>query len=1127
MDAAHSFITMELVEGVNFVEYVRSGGEFSRTRLVGALAQLVDGLATLHRAGKLHRDIKPSNMLVTAEGRVVILDFGLTSEVTSPSREWEGTLLGTPAYMAPELRTSRSATDASDWYAVGATLYEALTGCVPFAASAVDGVLDKAGKDPPAPVEISSGVPEELSAICMAMLCRDPAHRLSGQEALARLGLTARASPQPARPHRGAFVGRTAELRGLRLALDAAGDGHRAAVCIHGVSGIGKSALIRRFLDDVTATSSALVLAGRCYEHESVPYKALDTVIDSLSRYLASLPTAAADRLLPPGVPWLSRLFPAMLRVDAVASACGDDASVLSDPQRMRLLGSMALRDLLANIAAERRVAIWIDDLHWADADSLALLEDVLRPPAGPPLLAIVSFRSEEVAAQPFLQSLLTRASREAWTVMPLGPIAQDDARDLVKILTGATAIGDDEAGRIAREGNGNPFLIEQLAHHVATASPGAGPGVTLAEMLAARIAEVPVTGRAFLDTLALCARPVAPDLVFAASGLSGDARPLVALLRSAHLIRSTGPSGLVEAYHGQIGATIASQVAPERARDIHRDMASTLIASGVDDPEVLFEHLAGAGDSRQAAVQAERAAARADRVLAFDQAAAFYQRAIALDPASPSVSKWKERLGDALANAGRPPEAADAYLSAALDMDRVQQIELRRRGAEQLLVGGHIDRGMDVIRTVLGSIGLGVHVSPRTALLSLVARRSRLRWRGLRYAQRRVSEIPASDLLQVDACWSVMTGLALVDMVRAADFSTRHLLLALDAGEPYRIARGMATEAAHVAGAGGRNRERAADLLRRAQELAQRIDHPHALAVAALCDGICAVAAGRWKDASTRCGQALRIMRERSVGGTWELNTAQYFMLGGLLYQGEIKEVAAQLPELLAMARRRGNLYLEVDFVTRMNLVWLAKDDPDEGERQLATALDVWSQHGFHRQHFSALLARVQTSLYRGAAESAWQSIEAAWPALEKSFLLRVETLRVEACYLRARAALALAAEPRDRDRWLHLARQATRRIAAVGLCWSGALARLLGGAIAHLEGDQSRAVNELALAARGFDQADMKLYAAAARRRLAALGSAGAADPAREATDWMIGQDIVDPHRITSMLAPGFRDD
>ena len=291
VDAAHSFITMELVEGVNFVEYVRSGGAFSRPRLVGALAQLVDGLAALHRAGKLHRDIKPSNMLVTAEGRVVILDFGLTSEVTSPSREWEGTLLGTPAYMAPELRTNRSATDASDWYAVGATLYQALTGRVPFAASAVDGVLDKAGQDPPAPVEISSGVPEELSAICMAMLCRDPAHRLSGQEALARLGLTARASPQPARPHRGAFVGRTAELRGLRLALDAAGDGHRAAVCIHGVSGIGKSALIRRFLDDVTATSSVLVLAGRCYEHESVPYKALDTVIDSLSRYLASLPT--------------------------------------------------------------------------------------------------------------------------------------------------------------------------------------------------------------------------------------------------------------------------------------------------------------------------------------------------------------------------------------------------------------------------------------------------------------------------------------------------------------------------------------------------------------------------------------------------------------------------------------------------------------------------------------------------------------------------------------------------------------------------------------------------------------------------------------------------------------------
>ena len=97
------------------------------------LRQLVAGVSALHGHGKLHRDIKPSNIMVTPDGRVVILDFGLMSDArpSSPMAA-DDRLAGTPAYLAPEQQAGADASEASDWYAVGVTLYEALTGRLPF-----------------------------------------------------------------------------------------------------------------------------------------------------------------------------------------------------------------------------------------------------------------------------------------------------------------------------------------------------------------------------------------------------------------------------------------------------------------------------------------------------------------------------------------------------------------------------------------------------------------------------------------------------------------------------------------------------------------------------------------------------------------------------------------------------------------------------------------------------------------------------------------------------------------------------------------------------------------------------------------------------------------------------------
>src|SRR5690606_21450716 len=119
-------------------------------------------------------------------------------------------------------------------------------------------------------------------------------------------------------------------------------------VYVSGSSGVGKSALITAFLDDAAKRDGAVVLSGRCYERESVPYKAVDSLIDSLCRYLLALPRATVESLLPGNVTALVRLFPVLRRVAAVADA---PAPETTDPHELRRLAFVALRALLARLA--------------------------------------------------------------------------------------------------------------------------------------------------------------------------------------------------------------------------------------------------------------------------------------------------------------------------------------------------------------------------------------------------------------------------------------------------------------------------------------------------------------------------------------------------------------------------------------------------------------------------------------------------------------------------------------------------------------------------------------------------------------------------------------------------------
>jgi hypothetical protein len=1127
------FFTMELVRGVSFVDYVRGAGGTPQwhARLVPALRQLIDGLSALHNSGKLHRDVKPSNVLVTPEGRVVVLDFGLIAEL-APLHVGEASYIpgGTPAYMPPEEAAGAVPSAAGDWYSVGVTLYEALTGTLPFVGTPSTIMADKGTTDPPPPAGRAPDVPADLSAICMGLLCRDPAQRLTGSEVFHQLALDPAGStvhPAISLPVRDTpFVGRDRQLQALHAALGTVTDGHAVALAVSGPSGIGKSALLRCFLGQI-AGDDVIVLAGRCYDNESVPYKALDGVVDDLSRLLVSLSNLEVERLLPPDVAALTRVFPVLVQVPAIASALLDHWPEATDLLTLRRRAFEALRQLLCQLASRWHLVVSIDDLQWADADSALLLEDLLRPVGAPRMLTLLSFRSEETAAKPFLQALVARAGRVGWSAMSLDPLTDEEARTLLDLLHPAGSIlTDDDKKRLASESGGSPFVLEQLARYAGGRWIAPAHAPTFAEIFAARLDALAPEARGFLEVLAVCSRPMAVELVCDACGIERERQSLVATLRGSRFIRSSGSSERIETYHDRIRDVLTAAMAADRPRQIHGRMLRALVERGSDDCEALFEHYRGAGDATSAATQAGLAGDKAAAALAFDRAASFYGHALTLAPDSERAGAWREGLATTLANAGRPAEAAEAFLTAAAAAGPVKRIELQRRGAEQFLIGGHIDRGLDLIRAMSTSMGLHVPGTARAAFLPLLWRRARLRWRGLHFVSRPADAIDRDTLLRLDTCWSAATGLFLVDMVSAIALSARHLLMALDAGEPRRVARAMAIESvAHEIYSTGRGLRRR--LTEQAKILAGTVDDPHAIALSCLADGMMTMARGEWKPALTFSEEALTILRDRCVGVTWELNMAQNLVIWALMYLGELGEVSRRVPELLDQARRSGNLYIATELCTRSNYVWLAADEPEEGERVTVDSIARWSQKGFHRQHYSAVLARIQTALYRGDAPSAWRLLDDLEAVLRHTRLTRVQVMRVESHYLRARSALAMAATCGHPPRFLPVARAAARRIARERMPWSDPISLLIGAAVAHLEGHPRLALERLHEAAARFDRADMQLYAAVTRRRIGALeDSAHARELQRQADAWMASQHIKNPAAMTRTLAAGFPD-
>jgi serine/threonine protein kinase/tetratricopeptide (TPR) repeat protein len=463
-----AFIVQEFIDGRTLRD--RLGEPLSLADVVDIGAQVARALATAHAAGVVHRDIKPENVMLRTDGYAKVLDFGiahlpaLTTDSASAMETFANDLVGTPAYMPPEMMLGGTIGPPADVFALGVILYEMCTGKQPFAAPTTMGVLARIATDTPVPMtSLAPTVPAGLDALVQSMLDKTPERRPTAVEVEHALPAFAVAVDPEAlqRPEASAFtVGREMQLARLNELYARVRAGKSTIVGISGEPGIGKSTLLESFMADLqSAGERPTVVRVRCSENlaGSEAYLPVLEALDSLrSRGHSSL-----DSLMRSVAPtWHAQLTASTAAVDD-----GGGAAAAASQERMK----RELRAFLLD-ASRRAPLVWlIEDLHWADVSTIDILNYVAGRFEDMRVLIVTAFRPSDMtlARHPFLAVRSELQLRGVYEEIALGFLTRDDVARYLSLRWPVNHFPAGFVDEIHSRTEGSPLFMADLIRYL------------------------------------------------------------------------------------------------------------------------------------------------------------------------------------------------------------------------------------------------------------------------------------------------------------------------------------------------------------------------------------------------------------------------------------------------------------------------------------------------------------------------------------------------------------------------------------------------------------------------------------------------------------------------------------
>jgi len=991
--------SMELIEGCDPVSYVRGPSGCDFVKLRSCIVQLARALGAVHASGLVHRDVKPSNIRVTAEGRLVLLDFGLSVRSGTPAVP-----RGTPRYMAPEQTSERGVTSAADAYAMGSVIYEAITGTLTFDETWSELGRGKHRKLPPPVSSWVKDVPADLNALCSALLSPDPQQRPTPLEVLKAL----EASDEPLASWRPAmtsaeFVGRASELARLGALFDAGDRGELALGLIESESGLGKSAL----LDALSARAEGvgtIVLRARCRENETIAYSAVDGAIDALSARLNRVSSAECHALLPPGAGLLTVLFPVMASVQEL-SQLPHPKDVPRDPGQLREYCFGVLRQLLQRLSQRMRVVLVLDDLQWADEESLSLLDELLRAPKPPALCVLMGVRTLK-ETKPFT-SAWSRFQEGAARVehCVLQPLDERDARHLARRMLGKEH--HHHVDRIARESAGHPLFIEVLSRQCARNLQSTG-GID--EAVGALAQRLSTESQSLLSAVCVAARGTSTRVLSAATMLRGEqvhaASSELAARRLVRIHRGLTHDRL-EPYHDRIRLAIVGTLeASERVR-CHARLAEAIAAEPDVDHEALATHWHEAGDDERAAEAVLHAAKRAAQTLAFEKAATLYAWALILAPSHRDAKAIRHEHAQMWARAGKSSRAAAAFKDVVIDVQGHEAREVRAQIALQLIRAGCVNEGIAAAQVVTEEMGISLPSGQRAAIARMTWLWLRRRFKGEGRVLTEAAPLDPETCWRVDTLYALSSSLSPVSAHHGMVLHFQHVIEALDLGEPGRVARALAFDSLGLYYMGAKHKIPAQ--LARVQELAAKSTDSHIVALCRFGEGLAYALLGETRRAVALMLQSENELIRYGIDLGWVVTGIRTWRLLYTWRLGDFGAYIAEMPLVLRDARRSEEPYLRAQILAiQAPAYYLAIDQPERAAASLDEAAELVTRPSFGTQDWFALVAKLRLDAYTSDSQAAERFL-ARWPEVTSSSVVRVSYLASEAFLLHALTLLSL----------------------------------------------------------------------------------------------------------------------
>lgn len=473
-----SFIAMEFIEGQTLRALAES--PLSIQELTQISEQIAEALSVAHSAGIIHRDIKPDNIMVRTDGYVKVLDFGLARlsggdfplapQSDGKSDTHSGAIMGTIRYMSPEQARGEKVTAASDLFSFGIVLYELATGQHPFSAQSQLEFLNAIiGQQAIAPSNLNPEISQNLEALILGLLEKDARLRPTAAGAASALSEKNSGGVEPVIAAVTApvkierrTVGRESERAALRSAVAAIATGRGSMVCVTGEPGMGKTTLVEEFLAELAHDSQPVKVArGRCSERlaGTEAYLPFLEVLDNLMRNDSGGATTQAIKRLAPT--WYAQIMP-ILSESSAANLTENRA-----PSQERL--KRELVSLFQEIAKRQLLALFFDDLHWADISTVDLLNFLASHFEGMRLLIVATYRPSELllGKHPFLKVKLDLQGRGLCRELPLEFLNLTEIEHYLELLFPNHLFPADFAELIYAKTEGNPLFIADLLRYL------------------------------------------------------------------------------------------------------------------------------------------------------------------------------------------------------------------------------------------------------------------------------------------------------------------------------------------------------------------------------------------------------------------------------------------------------------------------------------------------------------------------------------------------------------------------------------------------------------------------------------------------------------------------------------